>query len=212
MQGVAGLVLLLGLFSFTPACGGDDGPHAFVARITSHQPSDGDVVFDPASGTRTVTPATNDQRLIYGVDSAVESLPEYRAFLRFPLDGSTGEGIVPPRGRVVVSTLELFIQRTDFASTVPTLIELLPYPATGPREVDFGSEAISAVGFEVYASDAGVLLDLDVTVLVEDALVRGLRDFQVRLGLEPPARQGLVQIADGTASEAPFLQVEYTGG
>jgi len=203
-RGIVGILLLT-----VPACGGDHHHHVFVAEIPSVQSADGDVAFDSASGVFTVSSGAANQNVLYGLDANVPSLPEYRAFLDFPLDGSSGGGVVPPRARILSSTLEIFIQRTDFASIIPSLLELVPYPTTGPRNTDYDSLAISALAVNVFASDAGQFLDVDVGPLVVDALGQGLVDLQLRLGLDPSANQGLVQIADGALSEAPVLIVEY---
>jgi hypothetical protein len=203
-RGLAGIVLLA-----ESACGGDHHHEVFVADIPSIQAADGDVAFDPATSVFTVGSPAANLSVRYGLDASVASLPEYRAFLDFPLDGSSGGGVVPPRARVLSSTLEIFIQSTDFASTVPSLLDLVPYPLTGPRDTDYDSVAISALTFDVFASDAGAFLALDVGALVADALAQGLVDFQLRLGLHPSATQGLVQIADGAPGGAPLLSVEY---
>ena len=206
---VRGIVRILLLA--VSACGGGHQADrsVFVAEIPSVQSADGDVAFDPATGVFTVSSAAANQNVLYGLDASVPSLPEYRAFLDFPLDGSSGGGVVPPRARVLSGTLEIFIQSTDFASTIPSLLELVPYPTTGPRDTDFDSLAISALAVNVFASDAGLFVDVDVGPLVVDALRQGLVDLNLRLGLDPSANQGLVQIADGPASEAPVLVVEY---
>ncbi len=194
------------------ACGGGDhhGPPIFTAQITSDQPADGDVAFDPVTNVFTVTPAAANQDVLYGLDNGVADVPEYRAFLDFPLDGSTGDAPVPPGARIRSGTLEIFIQATDFSSTIPSLLELVPYPTTGPRDTDYDARPISSQAFTVFASDQGAFLDLDVSALVDDALAQGLRDFQVRLTLDPSANLGLVQIADGILNEAPLLVVDYT--
>jgi hypothetical protein len=203
-RGIAGISLLA-----VSACGGDHHHDVFVANIPSVQSADGDVAFDSTTGVFTVSSATANQDVLYGLDATVSSLPEYRAFLDFPLDGSSGGGIVPSGARVRSSTLELFVLSTDFASTIPSLIELVPYPTTGPRDTDYDSVAISALAVNVFASDAGSFLDMDVGPLVVDALGQGLVDVQLRLGLDPSANQGLVQIADGVPRQAPVLAVEY---
>ncbi len=204
VRGITGIVLLA-----ASACGGDHHHHVFVADIPSVQPADGDVAFDPSTSVFTVSSAAANQDVLYGLDASVASVPEYRAFLDFPLDGSSGGGAVRPGARVLSGTLEIFIITTDFASTIPSLIELVPYPTTGPRATDYDSAAISEVGVNVFSSDAGAFLDIDVGPLVADAVAQGLVDVQFRLGLDPSATQGLVQIADGVPNEAPLLTVEY---
>ena len=125
------------------ACGGGGGgdvhvPTIFVAEILSHQPSDGHIAFDPVRQTLTI--ANGPGTLFFGIDDQDPNLPEYRAFLDFPLDGSTGGDIVPADAVIVSATLEVFVTEVSFATVVPTLLDLVTYPVSGLRPQDFDPE------------------------------------------------------------------------
>src|SRR4030042_872227 len=87
---------------FIAACGGGgDGVSrtVFVAQILSDQPADGDIAFDPVQQTLTIT--NGPDTLFFGIDDLNPNLPQYRAFLDFPLDGSNGWDIVPADAAIV---------------------------------------------------------------------------------------------------------------
>ncbi|MFZ1983294.1 MAG: hypothetical protein WAU91_02705, partial [Desulfatitalea sp.] len=107
-------------------CGGggsdhhSDPPPLFEAAILSDQPADGDIAFDPFDGTFTITNGQDTDTLFFGINGPDSSFPEFRAFLDFPLDGSTGGDVVPASARIVSATLEIFIDSVPFGSIVPT--------------------------------------------------------------------------------------------
>ena len=162
--------------------GGGDSRTIFVAQILSDQRADGDIAFDPVLRTFTVT--SGPQTLFFGIDDRGPNLPEYRAFLDFPLDGSTGEDVVPADAVIVSARLELFINEVSFATAVPALVDLVPYPVSGLMPQDFDSPPLLFREFDFFRSDQGNFVTIDVTVLMREAQRLGLSDFQVRFLLD----------------------------
>ncbi len=194
------------------ACGGGDAEHRtiFVAQIFSDQPTDGDIAFDPVRQSYTIT--HQPDTLLFGIDDLAPNLPEYRAFLDFPLDGSTGGDIVPAGAVIRSATLELFINEVSFATAVPTLLDLVPYPVSGLRVQDFNSPPLAFQRLNLFRSDQGRLVAINVTPLMREAQRLLLSDFQVRLLLDLGVSDlGLVGIEDlpRVSATAPRLTVEY---
>ena len=206
--GVAAILLLS-----LPGCG--DSRTIFVAQILSDQPADGDIAFDGTNFTINNGPDT----LFFGIDQSNPNLPEYRAFLDFPLNGSTQQDVVPANARIRAATIEVFINDVAFASTVPTLIDLVVYPINGLREEDFNSAPLTfpngspaSRSLDFFSSDQGNYVLIDVTPLMAEAQRRGLPDFQVRFLLDfVPGANGLVGIEDlpQVLMTAPLLTVKY---
>ena len=67
-------------------------PGTVTVQILSDLASDGDIAFTPPSS---FTVTTGPSFVLFGIDTLNTNLPEYRAFLTFPLDGFTGQPIVP---------------------------------------------------------------------------------------------------------------------
>ncbi len=205
------------LFLSLAACSGGDDRTVFVAQILSDQQADGDIAFYPFSSLYAITngPAT----LFFGIDASDPGVPEYRAFLDFPLDGATGGDVVPADARIRSATIELFVSEVSFAFTVPTLIDLVTYPISGLRALDYDSPPLTypdgSFAFrtlEFFSSDEGNYVLIDVTPLLAEAQRRGLPDFQLRLLLDfVPRAEGLVGIEDlpSAVITAPLLTVEY---
>lgn len=197
-------------------CGGVESRPVFIAQILSDQSTDGDIAFYDAIFTSTNGPDT----LFFGIDNNDPNFPEYRAFLDFPLDGSTGQDIVPAGAEIVSATMEVFINRVDFAAdTVPTLIDLVTYPISELTATDFDSlpltfpgGAFAFLALDFFLSDQGNYVAIDVTSLLREAQRRGLPDFQVRFLLDFVTNPvGFVGIEDrpNIALTAPLLTVEY---
>ncbi len=149
--------------------------------ILSNPVSDGDIALvDPVRNVFTIT--TNASPLFFGVDSYDSNLPEYKAFLTFPLDGSTGQGILPLGATVTFATVELFVTEVSFADTVPTFLDLVPYDILGPEDFDAGFLDFLALDF--FSSDPGNFVLIEVTPLVQTAQNLALADFQIRLSLD----------------------------
>ena len=188
----------------------DSRPVFFEADILSDQPADGDIAFDPVLQTFTITQGPDT--LFFGIDDLDPNLPEFRAFLDFPLDGSTGDDVIPADARIDSATLEVFINTVSFASIVPTLLDLVTYPVSGLRIEDFDSSPLLSQSLDFFASDQGRFVSIDVTPLMREAQRLGLTDFQVRFLLDLAADFGFVGIEDQPAVSltAPLLTVVYT--
>ena len=189
-----------------------------MAGIFSDQPADGDIAFDPVLRSFTVTngPGT----LFFGIDDLDQNLPEYRAFLDFPLDGSTGEEAIPINARIVSATLEVFINEVGYDPNdpiIPTFLDLVSYSITGLQEEDFYSSPLIINGelmyqsLDFFASDLGHIVSIDVTPLMREAQRLGLPDFQVRFVLDLTTDIGFVGIEDlpAVSITAPLLTVRY---
>lgn len=210
------LLMIFVIMFFTisiAACGGghDSPPRAiFVSQILSDQVADGDIAFDPVQQTFTISngPGT----LFFGIDDLDPNLPEYRAFLDFPLDGSTGQDIVPADAVIVSAKLELFLNEVSFATVVPTLLDLAPYPVTGLMQQDFDSPPVAFRQVDFFSSDQGKHVTIDVTQLMREAQRLGLSEFQVRFLIDSSVSDiGFVGIEDlpNVTITAPLLTVEY---
>jgi hypothetical protein len=204
------LILLTILLPALAGCGGgDDAQPIFVAQIFSDQPTDGDIAFDPFDNSFTITQGPST--LFFGIDDFDPNFPEYRAFLDFPLDGSTGGDVVPASAFIVSATLEVFVNEVSFASVVPTLIDLVTYPISGLRVEDYDSPPLLTRRVNFFSSDEGAFVSIDITGLMREAQRRGLPDLQLRFILDLAVESGFVGIEDlpTVTLTAPLLTVEY---
>lgn len=149
-----------------------------TVSILSDPASDGDIEFNPALATFTVTSAP--PVFFFGFDSLSANLPEFRGFVTFPLDGVTGQPIVPGTAVIVSAELEVFVDRVNFASTVPTFLDLVQYTFRGLAAADFNSAPISFRTLDFLSSDPGNFVLIDVTPLMQEAQLQAFGDFQVR--------------------------------
>jgi len=224
---ILGFVGLLGLF--LAGCGGDDSYHypppppppppgTITVQILSDRASDGDIAFDPFLSSYTVT--TGPSSVLFGIDSLNINLPEYRAFLTFPLDGITEQAIVPGDALIVSADVAVFVNLLDFASAVPTFLDLVQYPpAYGGQNglgsidpvTDFNQPPLAIVPvFDFFTSDVRKLVRIDVTSLMQAAQVPpALLDFQLRFSSDISG-PGLVGLDDTSRTTAPLLTVTYT--
>jgi len=201
---------ILAVVLLTLSCGGGSDPQpVIVADIFSDQPTDGNIAFDPVLQSFTITNGTGT--LFFGIDDLGPNLPEYRAFLDFPLDGSTGGEVIPANAGIVSATLEVFINEVSFAPIVPTLLDLVSYPITGLRVEDFDSSPLLSQSLDFFASDLGTIVSIDVTTLMREAQRLVLTDFQVRFVLDFVTNVGFVGIEDlpSVFATAPLLTVSY---
>lgn len=196
-------------------CGGGGGgdahvpPPVYTADIYSDQPVDGDIAFDPVNLSYTIT--NGPPTLFFGIDALDPNLPEFRAFLDFPLDGSTGGDVVPASARIVSATLEVYVSEVSFAALVPTLIDLVSYPLSGLRVADFSSPPLRTQSVNFFPADEGAFVTIDVTPLMREAQRLGLADLQLRFLLDLAANNGFVGLEDRptVSLTAPLLRVEY---
>lgn len=154
-----------------------------VASLLSDQPSDGDIAFDPVQNSYTITQGPDT--LLFGIDFANANEPEYRAFLDFPLDGSTGQDVIPLNATIRSASLTVFVNRINFAAAVPVLLDLVQYPVSGLTPVDFASDPLAVRAFTLLQTDVGRDVVIDVTALMAEAQFRGLADLQLRFLLGP---------------------------
>ena len=150
-------------------------------EILSDQPADGDIAFYPApapSGQYVITmgPGT----IFFGIDTLGPGVPEYRAFLDFPL------GRIPLDAVILSSTLDLFVNTVNFSGTVPTFLDLVPYSPAGLVRADFDRAPLAFRTLDFFASDLGNYVSVEVTSLMQEAQRRALADFQVRFSLNIP--------------------------
>jgi hypothetical protein len=193
-------------------CGGSS--NIYIAEILSDQLVDGDISFDGVSYTISDGPDT----LFFGIDDADFNVPEFRAFLDFPLDGSSGGDVLPLDAEIVSATLEVFVDEVSFAGTIPTLLDLVTYSIAGLTPADFDSSPLrfpdgtdASLEFNFFSFDEGNFVLIDVTSLVRETQRRGLSDFQVRFILDFVTDTGLVGIQNrpNVTVTAPQLTVEF---
>ncbi|NJD62018.1 MAG: hypothetical protein FIA93_04775 [Deltaproteobacteria bacterium] len=170
---------------------------AGTAQILSNPASDGDIARDPVTAAFTIT--QSPPVLLFGVDSLDPDLPEFRAFLTFPLDGSTGQDALPGTAAIVSATLEVFVDQVDFASVVPTFIDLVEYPITGLAAVDFNSVPLDFRTLDFLFSDQGNFVQIDITPFLQQAQDLALLDLQTRFLIDTG---GTLSATRGPAREA----------
>jgi len=197
-------------------CGDGDSRNIFIAEILSDQLADGDIAHDPVLDSFTITNGPNT--IFFGIDEMNRNLPEFRAFLDFPLDGSTNEDVVPLNAEILEATLEVFIDEVSFAGTIPTLLDLVLFSITGLTPADFDSSPLqfpngsdATLSFNFFSSDEGFFVLIDVTSLMQQTQRLGLSDFQVRFLLDFNSDSGIVGIQDrpNIAMTAPLLTVTF---
>ncbi|MHB1013038.1 MAG: hypothetical protein ACYC37_09080 [Desulfobacteria bacterium] len=202
--GILGLVGVLTLV--LAGCGGGGGPSTVVIQSLSDQPVDGDIGFT-APGTYSISQANVTRNVLYGIDSGGT---EFRAFLDFPLDGSNGGGVVPLSAVIVSADIEVYVNSVTNSSSVPTLLDLVPFPVTGLTSADFDSSPfLTRTPFNILSSDINNFVRIDVTSLMAEAQRRGMSNLQLRFLLDFVATSGLVELDDGVAGRAPLLTVEF---
>lgn len=182
-----------------------------IVQTLSDQHADGDIGFSPypqPSGTYIISQANDTGNIVFGIDA---DGTEYRAFLDFPLDGSTGGEVVPVEATIVSAVIEVFVNDVSLSSTVPTLLDLVPFPITGLSADDYNSQPIATrSSMNFFRSDVDRYVRIDVTSLMVEAQYQGFQDFQIRFLLDfVDGASGLVEIDDGSSDQAPQLTVEF---
>jgi hypothetical protein len=123
-----------------------------------------------------------------------------------------------PAGAVIVSaTLEIFINEvavTAPTTTVPILMDLVSFQPPTLITGDFDRTTqppLLSRTVNIFTSDVGTLVPIDVTTLMREAQRLNLPDFQVRLLLDFTATSGRIVIDDQptVSATAPLLTVEY---
>ena len=205
--GILGLVGVLALI--LAGCGGGGGDdHNPVIHSLSDRQVDGDIGFT-APATFLISQANNTGNVQYGFDSGGT---EFRAFLDFPLDGSTGGGVVPLNAFIVSADIEVLVNNVSFASSVSTFLDLVPFPITGTglTGADFDSAPLlTRTQFDIRTLDINNFVRIDVTSLMIEAQNRGDRSLQLRF-LPASLASGLVELDDSSVvGDAPRLTVEF---
>jgi hypothetical protein len=118
--------------------------------------------------------------------------------------------VVPLSAVIVSADIEVYVNNVRFSSSVPTLLDLVPFPVTGLTSADFNSvPLLTRTPFNIRSSDINNFVRIDVTSLMVEAQRLGLRDLQLRFLLDLVATSGLVQLDDGVLGRAPLLTVEF---
>lgn len=193
-------------------CGSGDvvvnvSPTLVKTTIPSSLALDGYVVENPT--TRAFTSFQNTASVFAGVDPAIGA--EYRAFIGFPLSGAGG---VPLNAGIDSATLDIVIRNVLTSGvSVPILIELVSYSAPlQPNDFDriiLPPQTPLTIKLNIFKTDVGNSVLIDVTALMREAQRLRLPDFQVRIledfGFVTP---GLIEI-DNTNAFSPQLTVDY---
>ena len=182
-----------------------------TVKILSELASDGDIAFDPVHSSFIVTAGPSS--VLFGIDSRDINLPEFRAFLTFPLDGFTGQPVVPGDASIVSADVEVFVDRLNFASSVPTFLDLVQYPFDNLAAVDFNAVPLATRPvFDFFASDVGGFVQIEVTSLMQEAQATpGLVDFQLRFSRDmsvPPMAPSTPSAGAGRTVVAPPRAME----
>ena len=89
--------------------------------------------------------------------------------------------MVPLNAVIVSADIEVFVNNVTLATSVPTLLDLVPFPITGLTSADFNSvPLLTRSPFDIRSSDIGNFVRIDVTSLMVEAQRLGLRDLQLR--------------------------------
>jgi len=217
-----GILTIVGVLAFFLAGCGDYNyyyppppppppPGTITVQILSDLASDGDIAFDPVLSSFTII--TGSSSVQFGIDSLNINRPEYRAFLTFPLDGITGQPIVPGDALIVSADVEVFVNLLDFASTVPTFLDLVQYPFRSLAAIDFDAVPLATrPEFDFFASDQGFFVQIEVTSLMQAAQVPpALVDFQLRFSRDmsvPPLAPSSLARNTGRTVVAPPRPME----
>lgn len=184
-------------------------PVLVTVNILSDPASDGDIAFDPVLNTFIVT--TGPPEVFFGEDSSNMNLPEFRAFLTFPLDGITGQPVVPSNAVIVSAFLEVLVDQVNFASSIPTFLDLVQYPFRSLSAADFNTPILTPTSFKTlnfFSTDPGNFVRIDVTSLMQEAqLPPALLDFQVRFSVETAAALSSSRASSVEASRSVHSQL-----
>jgi len=159
-------------------------PLTVTVDIYSDYLSDGDIANDPYLGFIATQWPDTGGTVFFGVDFGNPDIPYYRSFLDFPLDGSTGEPVIPLNATVVFATLDVFVNSVYYAGTISSNVDLVFYtPPTRLTPQAYSLEALASLPFDFYSSDQSRFVPIDVTSLMAEAQRQGFPDFQVRFAI-----------------------------
>jgi hypothetical protein len=199
--GILGLVGVLALF--LAGCGGGSDGLPFIQSV-SDPSADGDIGFTPPS-TFFTSQAIDTGDVQYGFDAGGT---EFNAFLDFPLDGFTGGGVLPLNAVIVSADIEVFVNDVLFSSSVPTLLDLVPFSVPLTSADFLSAPLLTRSVFDIRVLDIGRLLRIDVTSLMIEAQNQGFPSLQLRF-VPASVAPGLVVLDDAVVGREPVLTVEY---
>lgn len=159
-------------------------PGSTTAAILNDKARSGDILYDPVVFPH-YFPEMQQDFLLFGIDRSDPHRPEYRAFLDFPLDGSTGWPAIPLDAIISSAVLRVYVSQVRFFDTIPVLLDLVEYPLTGLEPFDFDSVPLASRSrFDIYTDDFERFVDIDVRTLMERAQLEKLAGFQVRFRVQ----------------------------
>lgn len=206
--------LFIGFFIFSlSGCGSShEEPAFFETSILSDPDVDGDI--QDSGGLRTVSLVRRDAlpSVFVGVDPV--NGDEFRAFLDFPLTG------VPVNAIIRSATLSFVLKSLTVVpptAEVPIRVDLVSFdPLLNPPLVANYFDRtlliplLSTTVFPPLASiDVNHRIYVDVTQLMDEAQLRRLDDFEVRLLEDFGGTPGLAEIDESSDAVAPRLDVVY---
>ena len=215
--GVSVVIFLAFMQAFAGCGGGGGGGHkispaqkVYTANILSDWYSDGDIGYLAGDPTPYIVTQGWDQGvsfLLFGFDANNDGR-EYRAFLTFPLDGAAGDA-VPLSASIESATLVVNIAGVD-VSSVRVGLDLVEYIPGWLHSGDYSKPPLAIRSeFNLYDSDEGFDVAIDVTSLMIEAQAQALMDFQVRFRVTNNFGLAAVEDEEYVAITAPMLVVRY---
>jgi hypothetical protein len=198
-------VIVFLILSLT-GCGHDhnNSTQIISTSILSDPAFDGDIEQVSPTLLSITTIAGGAQSVLAGISPATNT--EFRAFLDFPLTS------VPLNAGIDSAFLDIIINNVSLQSgnTIPILIDLIDIQSTALAISDYDRQPLASITLNIFLSDIGHSVNVDVTSLMRVAQNLGLTDFRIRIleGLGPVI-PGIIEINDATAATAPLLQVNY---
>ena len=194
-----------------------DAPRpSYTTQIMSDPAFDGDIE-QTSSTTYAVTQGMSSsvQSVFVGIDPVAST--EFRAFLDFPLTGSTG---VPGNATIDSAYLNIYVNSLQpITGVIPIRVELVNFQPPTLIGTDFDRTVQPPLAFIIAnppfdRNDVGVDSSIDVTPLMVKAQQLNLLDFQIRIMEDlGPAVTVLMEINDTTgasrSTRAPLLMVTY---
>ncbi|MDD2308125.1 MAG: hypothetical protein PHH91_00895 [Desulfuromonadaceae bacterium] len=182
--------------------GGSSPPPTYGVQILSNPTYDGDIEL---TSNGYIISQNGLASVFAGIDPDTGS--ETRAFLNFSLSA------VPGNAFINSAELDLFIDSfKSIDRIIPIRIELVSFapPLVGSDYDRIILPPLETVTSNIYLSDVGNHVLIDVTRLVDTAQLLGLGYFQIRilenLGLVNP---GVFEINNATTTKAPLLDIIY---
>jgi hypothetical protein len=188
-------------------CGhSSSSPQIIASFIISDAAFDGDI--EDVSGALSITTVAGGARSVFAGLDPIFPNPEFRAFLDFPLNS------VPGNAGINSAILDIGINNVtpQSGNTIPIRIDLIDIFSSNLTLGDFdliNRPPLASITLNIFQTDIGHFVKIDVTSLMIEAQNRGLTNFRIRI-LEDlgPVIPGLIEI-DESATAAPQLQVNY---